>query len=94
MQALQQKAKELLESGKVAVIIGYGNGSGDGVRPVFIRNTANVTKLVFDARCRQNLAVYLSKPEIRKMGRPAIVAIPSVVKTIVQLISENQSAKQ
>ncbi len=90
MQALRQKAKELLESGKVAVIIGYGNGSGDGVRPVFIRNAANVTKLVFDSRCRQNLAVYLSKPEIRKMGRPAIVANPSVVKTIVQLISENQ----
>jgi len=90
MQALHQKAKELLESGRAGVIVGYGKGSGDRVRPVFIRNAADVTKLMLDSRCRQNLSVYLSKPEIRKMGRPAIVAVPSVVKTIVQLISENQ----
>jgi ferredoxin len=90
MQALHQKAKELLESGKVQVIIGYGSGSGDRVRPVFIRTPEEVSKLVWDDRCRQNLAVYLNKPEIKKMGVPAVTATPTVVRTIVQLFAENQ----
>jgi ferredoxin len=90
MQALHQKAKELLESGKVRVIIGYGDGSDDRVRPVFINKIENVAHLIWDDRCKQNLAVYLNKPEIKKLGIPAIVATPVVVKTIIQLISENQ----
>ena len=90
MQALHQKAHELLESGRAKVIIGYGKGSGEKVRPVFIRNAADVPKLVWDQRCRQNLAVYLAKPEIKKMGMPAIVATPVVVRSIVQLIAERQ----
>ena len=90
MQALHQKAKELLESGKVQVIIGYGDGSGDRVGPVFISKAESASDLIWDDRCRQNLAVYLNKPEIKKLGVPAIVATPVVVKTIIQLISENQ----
>ena len=90
MQALHQKAKELLESGRAKVIIGYGEGSGEKVRPVFIRNSAEVSQLVWDQRCRQNLAVYLSKPEIKKMGMPAIVTTPVVVRSIIQLIAERQ----
>ena len=90
MQALHQKAKDLLESGRVKVIIGYGEGSGEKVRPVFIRHSADVSQLVWDQRCRQNLAVYLSKPEIKKMGMPAIVATPVVVRSVVQLIAEQQ----
>ncbi len=90
MQALHQKAQELLESGRAKVIIGYGSGSGEKVRPVFVRNIADAPKLVWDQRCRQNLAVYLAKPEIKKMGMPAIVATPVVVRSIVQLIAERQ----
>lgn len=90
MQALHQKAKELLESGRVKVVIGYGEGSGKNVRPLFVRNSAAVSQLVWDQRCRQNLAVYLSKPEIKKMGMAAIVTTPVVVKSIVQLIAERQ----
>jgi ferredoxin len=90
MQALHQKAKELLESGKVQVIIGYGSGSNGRVRPIFVRNPDEVSKLVWDDRCRQNLAVYINKPEIKKMGMPAVTAPPVVVRTIAQLIAENQ----
>jgi ferredoxin len=90
MQALHIKAKELLESGRVRVIVGYGEGSSGRVRPVFIRNVSEAEKLVWDNRCKQNLAVYLLKPEIKKMGMPAIVATSATVLTIVQLISENQ----
>ncbi|RPI06845.1 MAG: hypothetical protein EHM64_01470 [Ignavibacteriae bacterium] len=90
MQALHQKTKELLESGTVQVIIGYGRGCGDRVRPVFVRNAETAAGLVWDDRCRQNLAVYLNKPEIKNLGTPAIVATPAAVKSIIQLISENQ----
>ena len=90
MQALHQKAKELLESGRANVIIGYGEGSGEKVRPVFIRHPADVAQLVWDQRCRQNLAVYLGKPEIKSMGTPAIVTTPVVVRSLVQLIAERQ----
>ena len=90
MHALHQKAKELLESGKAKVIIGYGNGTGDKARPVFVRSVNEIQQLVWDQRCRQNLAVYLFKPEIKKMGTPAIVATPVVVRSIVQLIAERQ----
>ena len=90
MQALQQKAKELLESGRVKVVIGYGNGSGNRIRPVFISKVDNCGELIWDDRCRQNLAVYLNKSEIRNMGAPALVATPAVVKTVIQLIAENQ----
>ena len=90
MQVVQQKAKELLESGKVQVVIGYGAGTGGRVRPLFVRTTSEVSKLVWDDRCRQNLAVYLNKPEIKKMGMPALIATPVVVRTIIQLIAENQ----
>jgi ferredoxin len=91
MQALQQKAKELLESGTVNVIIGYGRGSRDRVRPVFVRHAADATKLIWDQRCRQNLAVYLSKPEIKTMGTPAIVATPATVRSLIQLTAERQT---
>jgi len=90
MQALHQKAIELLESGRANVIIGYGEGSGEKVRPVFIRHPADVAQLVWDQRCRQNLAVYLGKPEIKRMGTPAIVTTPVVVRSLVQLIAERQ----
>ena len=90
MQALHEKAKELLESGRAKVIVGYGNGSGNRVRPVFIRTAEDVPQLVWDQRCRQNLAVYLLKPEIKRMGTPAIVTTPAVVRSIIQLIAERQ----
>jgi len=46
--------------------------------------------LVFDGACRQNLAVYLMKPEVRKLGKAALVATPSALRTILQLAAENQ----
>ena len=90
MQALHQKAKELLESGRAGIVLGYGNGSENRVRPVFISSAVNAGELVWDDRCRQNIAVYLNKPEIKKFGIPAIVATPAAVKTVIQLIAEQQ----
>ena len=92
MEALRDKARELLAAGTVQVVIGYGRGSGGTGRAVFVREAAKAADLVFDGTCRQNLAVYLLKPEVRKLGKAALVAAPSALRTILQLAAENQVA--
>lgn len=90
MEELRKRAAELLESGTVRLVIGYEQGSGDKVRPVIATRAEDVARLVFDSRCVYNLAVYLTKKEILKKGKPAIVAPVPVLRSIIQLASENQ----
>jgi ferredoxin len=90
MQELQLKAKELLAAGTVKVVIGYGKGTGDSRRPVFVRAAERAGELVVDAGCTQNLATYLTKHEVRALGRMAIVALPSTLRSILQLAAERQ----
>jgi formate dehydrogenase subunit beta len=68
-ESLRQAAAEALSSGKCAVVIGYGAESENGVAaPLFVRKPEDAERLTFDERCFGNLAVYLSKPAVRKMG--------------------------
>lgn len=90
MDSVRNKAKELLESGAVNVVIGYGEGSDKDVRAVFIRKPEDVAKLIYDERCVQNLAFYLMKHEIKHMGKLAVVAPLTVMRAILQVASENQ----
>jgi len=90
MDALKNKARELLAAKTVQVVIGYGRGSGGAARAVFVREASKADTLVFDDGCRQNLAVYLMKPEVRKLGKAALVAIPSTLRAVLQLAAENQ----
>jgi len=92
MDALQNKAAELLVAKTVQVVIGYGRGSGGAARAVFIREASKAHSLIFDGTCRQNLAVYLMKPEVRQLGKAALVATPHALRTILQLAAENQVA--
>src|SRR3990172_9329521 len=90
---MRQKAKDLLSSGVVSTVIGYGEGSGNRVRALFIRKPDDADKLILDERCVQNLAVYLTKREVRALGRPAVVARVPVMRTIQQLMFEKQVAE-
>ena len=90
MEELRNKSKELLAAGAVKVVIGYGKGTGDSRRPIFVRAAERVNDLVVDAACTQNLATYLTKAEVRALGRMAIVAIPSTLRSILQLAAEKQ----
>lgn len=87
---IRQKAKELLSSGAVKVVIGYGEGSENRVRAVFIRKPEEADRLILDDRCVQNLAVYLMKQEVRAIGKQAIVARMPVMRSINQLAYEEQ----
>jgi hypothetical protein len=68
MNKLAARAKELLENGTVQVIIGYEAGPTGKARPAFITESAKADNLVLDERCVQNLAVYLTKPEVKNFG--------------------------
>ena len=90
MDSLRLKAKELLESKSVDIVIGYEEGTKGVARPVFITNPENSAKIIYDERCIQNLAVYLTKAEVRKQGKMAIVATLPVMRSIMTLLSEKQ----
>jgi ferredoxin len=90
MEELRKKAQELLASGAVKVVIGYAGGSGKKARATFARNPEQAAKLICDERCVQNLATYLSKSEVKSLGKAAITAKVPALRTILQLASENQ----
>jgi formate dehydrogenase subunit beta len=90
MNNLIARAKELLTSNRVQVVIGYEAGPTGLARPAFITTADKAEKLIYDERCVQNLAVYLTKHEVKKLGKTAIVATLPVMRSIMMLISEQQ----
>ncbi|MDR1680135.1 MAG: 4Fe-4S dicluster domain-containing protein [Prevotellaceae bacterium] len=90
MDNVKKRAAELLKSEAVKVVIGYTMGTNGKPRAAFIQNAEDVDSLIFNAQCVQNLAVYLSKAEIKQLGKPAIVAPLNVLRAIIQLASEMQ----
>ncbi len=91
MDALRTKARELLAAGAVQLVVGYAAGSEPGrTRPCFVRTPAEADGLIWNEHCRQNLATYLQKPEVRAFGRVALVARPSTLRALLQLAAESQ----
>ena len=90
MTSLIARAKELLENKTVQVVIGYEAGPTGLARPAFITDPAKAESLIYDDRCVQNLAVYLTKREVKNIGKMAIVATLPVMRSIMMLISEQQ----
>lgn len=94
IDVLRNKAKELLETGKADVVIGYGGGSlPNRTTPVFVTSPADADKLVWNEFADNNLAVYLRRPSLSKFEKKAVVAKPCDIKSIVGLIQENQIAR-
>ena len=92
---LHSKARELLASGEVKVVIGWAKGSmPERTRPVFITNPEDVERLVWNGNCRNNLSIYLVRKEIRTLGKTAILAKGCDVKSIIALIQESQIKRE
>jgi len=90
---LRARARELLEAGRVDAVLGYAEGTIAGrTTPVLARKPDEADKLVLNRQCVNNLTVYLNRPEIKKIGKMAIVAKPADIKAIFVLIQENQVA--
>jgi ferredoxin len=89
-QSLQKAAADLLSEGKVAVVIGYGaNGDTSVAPPIFVRKPAEAQRLVFNEHCMGNLAVYLSKEPVRRMGKIGIVVKGCDLRAINVLLREH-----
>ncbi len=92
---LHSKARELLASGEVKVVIGWAKSSTlNRTMPVFITNPTDVQRLVWNGNCRNNLSTYLVKKEIHALGKAAILAKGCDVKSIVGLIQESQIRRE
>lgn len=92
---IRKIARELLQSKKAGVIIGYGETDIAGrVAPIFVTNEKDTDRLVWNSRCWYNLARYLRKPEVKSKGRPAVVMKGCDIRSIVGLVSENQLKRE
>ena len=91
---LQETARQLLADKKVDVVIGYGETETGAVGAVFIRDPNDAGKLLWDKRCRTNLATYLMRKEVRKLGRPAVVVKGCDSRSIRTLIIESQIKRE
>jgi len=88
-QGLRAKAKELLESGQVKLVIGYEAGSVPfKCTPLFAETPEDADRLVWNPTCVNNLAVYL--PDAVKRGKVAVVLKPCDAGSVVELIKEHQ----
>lgn len=90
MNELKTKVTQLLNDKTIDVFIGYGKGSSDRVRAVFVRTETQAELLIYDEKCTQNLAGYLLKHEVKHLGKLGILANVSALRSIMQLASEFQ----
>jgi len=90
IENIKDKVKKLLESKDVEVAIGYADGSDGEVIAHFAFTSEEVDKFIIDDRCIQNLAIYLVKGEVKKIGKACIIAKLSTMRSILQISSENQ----
>jgi ferredoxin len=91
---INQIAKELLETGRVKVIVGYAEGSIPGRTQTLIAQTPEETeKFVFNKYCNNNLVVYLTKQY--KLPKPVGIFVkPCDTKAVVALIQEKQIKRE
>ncbi|MCL5269659.1 MAG: 4Fe-4S dicluster domain-containing protein [bacterium] len=91
IEQLRQTCRRLLEDGRVQVVIGYGQSvPGRPAIPVFIRRPEDADLLVWNDRCFTNLTAYLKRPEVRALGRPAVVVKGCDERAVVVLEKESQ----
>jgi formate dehydrogenase subunit beta len=104
MTELRELARSLLESGKVKVVIGWEpvEGAGwpeeapRGVRPAFVTDPRDAERLVFDSRCVQNLAAYLSprRQHLAALGKAAVVVKGCDARAVAGLVREGQLRRE
>ena len=92
---LRNAIRKLLEEKTVDVAIGYGRvGVNGAVGATFVTNPDDVDRLVWNNECRQNLATHLTRAEIKKLGKPAIVVKACDARAVVVLCNEAQIKRE
>ena len=86
-EKIRAKAAELLAGGTVELVLGYEKGTVPlRTTPCFVRDAADVGRLVWNGSCENNLAQFL----IKRPGRAAVVAKGCDSRALVALMRENQ----
>ena len=91
IEKMRELCRKLLSEGAVDVVIGYGQTHPE--RPahaVFVRRSEDVGQLVWNDLCLPNLTAYLTRKEIKALGRPAIIVKGCDEKALVVLEKESQ----
>jgi len=95
MSELKDIAKELIESGKVKIIVGYSDvQGGKRTKPIIVESLNETKNLVFNHYCLNNLAIYLTRKEIKDKGKIGIVAKGCDIRSILMLIKESQLKRE
>jgi len=91
-QQLRDRARTLLETGEANLVIGYAQGNHPHrTTPVFLTDPADVDQLVLNPFCRNNLAAWLTRKDLRaRFPRIAIVAREPDIRAVIVLIQETQ----
>jgi formate dehydrogenase subunit beta len=88
---LRQACKKLLEEGAVQVVIGYGQDKPSMMpHPVFITKPEECDRLVWNDLCFANLAAYITRKEIKALGKPAVIVKGCDERALVVLEQESQ----
>jgi coenzyme F420-reducing hydrogenase delta subunit/ferredoxin len=83
---VRQRARELLASGQVAVVVGYDRRG----TPLFVTDPAGAGALAVNENCHANLAVYVKRKEVRALGPAAILCLPATARALNVLEQEAQ----
>lgn len=92
IEEIKKKAKELLSSKQLDLIIGYKRAS-DGIlaMPAFFEKAEDIKDLIWDTYCVYNLSGYLKDFPNKKIG---IIAKSCDIKSIIVLLQENQLKRE
>ena len=90
MEKLRNTVNKMLTDKKAALFIGYEEADENTSRALFMSKPEDTDRLILDNRCIQNIALYLKKKELKKLGRIGIVAPIHVIRSLLQMASENQ----
>jgi ferredoxin len=90
MKLLQNKVAELFKNGTINLMIGFKNALNKQVVPCFIENSSQAEQLIYTADCKNNLSVYLHKPEVKRFKKVGIIGNIATLRSLIQLTSENQ----
>jgi ferredoxin len=95
VEELRALARDLLTKGTVSVFVGYGAGSVSGrAAPLVITSAERAGELVWNKYCLNNLAVYLTRTEVTKRGKVAIVVKGCDARAVVTLLQEGQVPRE
>ncbi len=91
LDQIKNRAKELLSSGTVKVVLGYKKGDNPALaQPAFITKPEDVEQLIWDKFCIPTLAKYPVRPEIKRLGKAAIITKGCDIRALVGLLQEKQ----